>query len=198
MGLDIYLFCFRNCEPATFERKLAEEILSRGAIDVRTPLYAVNFADGRGAEIFAPDEGAEIDHLSFGHCGGSATFLDRVYELAERTRSLVIWHFGSPLCAVTHTEDIPELPLAFREAPFGPPFVVTSGRGIYEAILCSARRTHRRLERAKKGRPFARAGSSACPSLARERSSIAPGFLPALWCAGSTRPVSRVSFRTTL
>lgn len=136
MGLEIYLYCYRKCEPATFKRALAEEILSRGAIDYRLPLYNVNYADGSGAEIFSPDEGTEIHSLMFGHCGG-ARFLDSLYELAERTRSLVMWHFGSPLCAVTHAEDIPDLPMGIREEPFGPPFVVASGREIYEAILRS-------------------------------------------------------------
>jgi hypothetical protein len=136
MGLDIYLYCFRDEEPATFKRALAEEILSRDAIDYRPPLTYVSYPDGSRAEIFSTDEGVDIHNLMFGHCVG-ATFWDRLYELAERTRSLVMWHFGSPLCAVTNAENIADLHPAFREEPFGPPFVVTSGRGIYEAILRS-------------------------------------------------------------
>jgi hypothetical protein len=38
----------------------------------------------------------------------------------------------------SYLDDIADIPLGIRESPLGPPFVVTSGRGIYEeAILLS-------------------------------------------------------------
>ncbi len=75
MGLDIFVQCYRNGEPATFKRGLAEEILSRHAINYRPPLTNVDYADGSGAQIYGADEGDDIHGRMFAHCGG-ATFLD--------------------------------------------------------------------------------------------------------------------------
>lgn len=136
MSLDIFLHCYRNGEPATFKRALAEEILSRDAIDYCSPLTDVNYLDGSGARIYGADAGDDIHDIMFAHCGG-AMFLDTLYELADRTRSVIYWPFGSPLCAVTNATTIEDLNPGFREKPLGPPFIVTSGREIYEAILRS-------------------------------------------------------------
>ncbi|HKX06956.1 MAG TPA: hypothetical protein VJN67_02125 [Stellaceae bacterium] len=135
MGLDLFLHCYRKGEPATFKRALAEEILSRDAIDYRPPLHDVTYADGSRAQITGADD-EDVHDLMFTHCR-PGTFLERLYELANRTRSVVLWPFGSPESAVTDTETIAEVPSAFREEPFGPPFIVGSGREIYEAILRS-------------------------------------------------------------
>jgi hypothetical protein len=55
MGLDIFLHCRGNGEPATFKRAIAEEILSRGAIDYGPPLTYVSYADGSKVQIYLDD-----------------------------------------------------------------------------------------------------------------------------------------------
>ncbi len=68
----------------------------------------------------------------FNHCGGP-TFYDRLYELAHRTRSVLIWPFGHPQSAVTDAKTIADSP-GLWEGPLGPAIVVTSGRELAEGI----------------------------------------------------------------
>ena len=138
MSFDIFLQCYRNGEPATFKRALAEGIFTRHAINYRPPLTRVDYADGSSAEIYGADEGDEISSLMCTRCGG-ATFYNALYELAHRTRSVVLWPSGKPVSAVTDAATLEDLDPAFREAPLGPPIVVTSGRelalGIQRCLL---------------------------------------------------------------
>ena len=133
MSFDIHLQCYRNGESATFKRALVEEVFGRDAIDLRLPLTDVRYPDGSGGQIFGADEEDDINSLMFNHCGG-ATFYDRLYELAHRTRSVLLWPFGKPLCAVTGENTIEDLNPAFLQEPLGPPIFVTSGRELAEGI----------------------------------------------------------------
>jgi len=132
MGLEIHLQCYRNGEPATFKRALVEEILGRDAVNLRLPLANVTYPDGSGAEIIGADCEDDIDSLMFKHFGG-ATFYDRLYELAHRTRSVLLWPFGNPQSAVTDANTIPDSP-GLWEGPLGPAIIVHSGRELAEGI----------------------------------------------------------------
>lgn len=134
MSFDIFLQCFRKGEPATFKRALVEEIFGRHAINFHLPLTGVNYADRGGAEIYGADDGDDIQSLMFNHCGG-CTFFDALYELAQRTGSVVIWPTTrSPYCAVTDSETIADLPAGFCDEPLGAPIVVSDGRELDEGI----------------------------------------------------------------
>lgn len=132
MSFDIHLQCYRNGEWATFKRALVEEIFGRDAVDLRLPLTDVSYPDGSGGQIFGADEEDDISSLMFNHCGG-ATFYDRLYELAHRTRSCLIWPFGDPQSAVTDVKTIADSP-GLWEGPLGPAIVVNSGRELAEGI----------------------------------------------------------------
>lgn len=132
MSFDIHLQCYRNGESATFKRALVEEIFGRDAVDLRLPLTDVRYPDGSGGQIFGADEEDDISSLMFNHCGG-ATFYDRLYELAHRTRSVLIWPFGDPQSAVTDVNTIPDSP-GLWEGPLGPAIIVHSGRELAEGI----------------------------------------------------------------
>ncbi len=132
MGFAIYLQCYRNGESATFKRAVVEEIFGRDAVGLRLPLTAAYYADGSGGQIIGADEEDDIDSLMFNHFGG-ATFYDRLYELAHRTRSCLIWPFGSPQSAVTDAKTIADSP-GLWEGPLGPAIIVTSGRELAEGI----------------------------------------------------------------
>src|SRR5690348_6146281 len=99
MGFAIYLQCYRNGESATFKRAVVEEIFGRDAVDLRLPLTNVTYPDGSGAQIIGAYEEDDINSLMFNHFGGP-TFYDRLYELAHRTRSCLLWPFGDPQSAV--------------------------------------------------------------------------------------------------
>lgn len=132
MSLDIHLQCFRNGEPATFKRALAEEIFSRDAIDFRPPLTNVTFAGGGGAEIYGADEEDDIQSLMFTHFGGK-TFFDALYELARQTKSVAFMVTKVLPVAVTDAETISHLPLGFTDG-MSSPVIVSSGHEL-EACL---------------------------------------------------------------
>ena len=138
MSLEIFLQCYRNGDRATFKRALAEEIFARHAINYSPPLLRVDYADGSGGEIYGADNGEDIPGLMCTHCGG-ATFYDALYELAHRTRSVIFWPSGKPMCAITEGTAIGDINPGFREEPLGPPIVVKSGRelalGIQQCLL---------------------------------------------------------------
>ena len=132
MSFDIHLQCYRNGDFATFKRALVEEIFGRDAVDLRLPLTEVHYPDGSGGQIIGAYDEDDIRSLMFNHCGG-ATFYDRLYELAHRTRSVLIWPFGVPQSAVTDAKTIADSPGLWEE-PLGPAIVVTSGRELAEGI----------------------------------------------------------------
>ena len=132
MSFDIHLQCYRNGESATFKRALVEEIFGRDAVDLRLPLWNVGYSDGSGGQIFGADKEEDISSLMFNHCGGPI-FYDRLYELAHRTRSCILWPFGDPQSAVTDVKTIADSP-GLWESPLGPAIVVNSGRELAEGI----------------------------------------------------------------
>jgi hypothetical protein len=107
MGFEIFTERFREKEPAPYDRKIAEEIFIRDAINPTTPLGEVRYADG-SAEI----DGAEDDEVSglvLAHFSGR-TVLERLLELAQRTGSVIIWPGDETCAAVTSPEWLAHLP----------------------------------------------------------------------------------------
>src|SRR5215472_14579742 len=107
MSMDLFLTCVRDGEPSTFTRALFEEVMGRGAIDPKFPLSDVLYADGGCREIDG-GEGDTISSLSFGHFGGD-TFFDRLWELADRTCSYVLWPGDRPSVAITRSDILAKL-----------------------------------------------------------------------------------------
>lgn len=88
MGLEVFLFNAR-ADGTSLDRKKAIEILARDAYDP-SDLSFVEYHKGEGAgEVIGWDD-EEIDVLSFQHFGGK-TFLERLFELAERLDGILIW-----------------------------------------------------------------------------------------------------------
>jgi hypothetical protein len=134
MSLDIFLFCTRDGQPSSFMKSLAEEILIRDAVDKRLPVTDVEYPDGSRAEVYGleEDEGDDIDNLYFSHCGGE-TFFAMLYELAVKTGSYIWWSDEPPNIAVTSEAKRADLP-ADMAADLGPPYVVSSGAELADAI----------------------------------------------------------------
>ncbi|HUO93705.1 MAG TPA: hypothetical protein VMU22_12320, partial [Rhizomicrobium sp.] len=101
MSMDLFLQCARDGEPSMFPRALFEEVMSRGAIDPEFPLSEVLYVDGGCREIDGGERDA-ISSLSFAHFGGDI-FFDRLWELADRTGSYLMWP-GDPSIAVTRSD----------------------------------------------------------------------------------------------
>ncbi len=124
MSFDIFLYCFRNGEPATFERSVVAEIFSPHAYG--DPDFTnVTFPDGSGACIYVARD-HDIQGLGFDRCGGDA-FFDALYRLADITKSVVFWPGRRPSCAVTDGATLAHLPDGFSADGCGPAQVVHSG-----------------------------------------------------------------------
>ncbi len=131
MSFDIFLVCVKDGEATAFKRSLFEDIFSRGAIDPRLPFTNVVYGDG-GAQISGADEDEDIESLSFDHCGGD-TFFAALYELADRSGSVVVWPGEERVLAVTRQAMIAHLPADMGE--LGPPHIVSNGRELEECIF---------------------------------------------------------------
>jgi hypothetical protein len=131
MSFDIFLVCVKNGEAAAFTRSLFEDIFSRGAINPRLPFTNVVYGDG-GAQIFGADEDEDIQSLSFNHCGGD-TFFAALYELADRSGSVVFWPGEERVLAVMSQAMIAHIPADMDE--LGPAHVVANGRELQNRIF---------------------------------------------------------------
>ena len=131
----VMLTCVRNGEPHRYDRALAEEILYRDIVDDEyTKHYDVRYADG-GTNITWED-GETIDGMSFSNYGG-ATVFDRIWELADRTGSMIMWiGWGVPR-AVTRPDMLQHLPKEMEnEEP--EPFVVLNGKELLDIIVSTS------------------------------------------------------------
>jgi len=102
MSMDLFLTCVRDGEPSAFPRRLFEEIMGRGATKPEFPLSEVAYADGGCREIDG-GEAESISSLTFAHFGGE-TFFDRLWELADRTDSYLLWPGDGPSVAITRAD----------------------------------------------------------------------------------------------
>jgi hypothetical protein len=130
MSFSIFLQCFRDREPATFERAVFEEIFGRDAVNAKYPLTDVTYLDKSGGEIHGGEDD-HIQHMMFSHCGGDR-FFDALQELAARTMSVLFWPATGRQIAVSDSAVIAHLPSGFDD--MGPAFIVSSGRELQTAI----------------------------------------------------------------
>lgn len=99
MGFELFVQAVRNGKKFFYPRRIAIEIFNRGALDPSDPsepLYGVEYDDGR-AEIYGAEEDP-MDGIMLAHFGGR-TVMERVFELAVATGSLIFWP-GEPPWAV--------------------------------------------------------------------------------------------------
>ena len=119
MGFEVFTTRFRNKETAPYATAIVERIFMRGAIDPTTPLTFVEYADGV-AEIYGAEDdmtdGIMIAHFS------SRTVLERLFELADETGSLIFWPSEDNCSVVTKAEWLDHLP---DDAQFEPVVVST-------------------------------------------------------------------------
>ena len=107
MGFEVFTTRFRNKETAPYATAIVERIFMRDAIDPTTPLAFVEYADGV-AEIYGAEDdmtdGIMIAHFS------SRTVLERLFELADETGSLIFWPSEDNCSVVTKAEWLDHLP----------------------------------------------------------------------------------------
>jgi hypothetical protein len=133
MSFDIFLQCYRNGEPANFKRSVVEEIFGPHAYG--DPDFSnVTFPDGSGSCMYV-DDGDDMQCIMFNHCGGH-DFFQALYELADRTKSVVLWPDDDrPATAVTDEATPGHLPAGFSGPVLGQARLVHSGRELEEYIF---------------------------------------------------------------
>ncbi len=131
MSMDLFLTCIRDGEGSTFTRAVFEEVMGRDAIGPKFPLTSVRYADG-GCNDIDGGEGGTIQTVSFVHFGGE-TFYDRLWELADRSGSYLMWPNDGPALAVTRAELVAKIDPKMVEE-LGPPVVARTGKDLGEAI----------------------------------------------------------------
>ena len=132
MSFDIFVMCARKGEQATFKRALFEEIMGRGALDASLPLTNIEYADGMCVAYYDGQK-EDLDSTAFDHFGGD-TFWDRLYELADRTGSFLVWPDVGRQVAVTRLEMLDEIYPDVAET-LGPPYVVKNGKQLELLVL---------------------------------------------------------------
>jgi hypothetical protein len=132
MSFDIFLQCFRDKAPATFERSNFEDVFGAYIVsrESNPGFVGVKFPDGSHADVYI-SELENIDGLMVNHCGGDA-FFQALYQLADRTKSSIYWPGSAPSSVVTDDATVLHLPEGFAEN-FGTT-VVKDGAGIIGAI----------------------------------------------------------------
>jgi len=131
MSFDLYVQRFQNGGIATFPRSVLEDIFGPGAINPSFGLTQVEYEDGSHAEIYGNDS-ADLDGLMFTHFGGENVFA-RIFELADRTGSVIYWMDTAPALAVTRPSVIEHIPEDCLNA-IGPAFVARDHRALMDYI----------------------------------------------------------------
>ena len=131
MSFDLFVQRFQDGGVATFQRSVFEEIFSRDALDAKFPLESVEYADGSHAEIYGNDAD-HLDSLMFTHFGGDRIFA-LIFELADRTGSVIFWPDDGPSLAVADPAVIPHIP-ADCLSSIGPAEVVPDHRALMAYI----------------------------------------------------------------
>jgi hypothetical protein len=133
MSFDIFFDCINNDGGKTFKRQLAQEILGRDAIKPADALLSsVAYPDGSGSEVYCSKD-EDLDGMMFNHSGGD-TFFERLWELADRTGSMIFWPGDGVPVAVTRPELLQHLPKSEAGDEMEPQFVVRNGKELQEAI----------------------------------------------------------------
>ncbi|HTW34409.1 MAG TPA: hypothetical protein VMD53_07320 [Rhizomicrobium sp.] len=130
MAFDIHLACLNNGETNTFKRALAQEILGRDSLDEEGALYYVVYKDGGSSCVYC-SENEDLQSMMFNHSGGDV-FFERLWELADRTGSMIFWPGYDVTTAVTRPEMLEHVPHHPETDPWA--FVVRSGRELVKAM----------------------------------------------------------------
>ena len=72
----------------------------------------VTFPDGSRSDIDINYNGSDIDCVAFGHFGGDALY-DAMYDLADRSSSIIVWPSPESFTAVTDEAVVKDLPKEF-------------------------------------------------------------------------------------
>jgi hypothetical protein len=131
VSFDLFVQRFQHGAVATFSRSLLDEVFGRGAIRATLPLKAVEYPDGSHAEIYAKD-GEELSSFMLSHFGGETVF-ERVFELADRTGSIIYWPDVRPALAVTKSGVIEHVPQDCLSS-IGPAEIVANAKALMDYI----------------------------------------------------------------
>jgi len=126
---------FRNEQVAPFDRSLVQEIFGAEAASIARngEIVDIVYPDGQRAELYGAEEETIKLGLVFSRAGGDRIF-DGIWQIADRTRSLIYWPDIIPHCAVTRPETLALVPSDVLES-MGPAEIVKSGQELQDYIF---------------------------------------------------------------
>jgi hypothetical protein len=87
MGQDVFIWPIDK--GRTLSRRMIEDILDRDALEP-CRLNVALYPDGQGEIFCGEDDETEVESLMISHFGGP-TIIERMFEIADRTESLICW-----------------------------------------------------------------------------------------------------------
>ena len=137
MSFEIYISCFRDGEPSTFPRALAEKIFGSYTTSKKDdPSWVLTFPDGDKSELNLGPE-PQIDGFMVNRPTGSPELWNGIIEILKRTSSVLYWPGEATACVVADAAVIPHLPPDMVES-IGTPVVTTDSEKIQDVIRSSA------------------------------------------------------------
>jgi len=135
MSFNLHLQCFCNQKPAPFDRAVFDEIFGPYIVERSAGFVRIQYPNrGGGADTYVEDT-PSLDHMMFSHWGGDM-FLDGMYELIKRTKSVIYWPNVERMSAVTDHETLTHLPTWLTDEECHP-IVAKNWREITDAIARS-------------------------------------------------------------
>jgi len=130
MGLDIYVVCYKNQEPATFPRRIVEEVFEKYIGSKEHDCWSPEIPDGGGCNVFI-DADPEIKSFSVSHPSASAELWDCLFEVLRQTGCFLCWPDGQAV--VADPAVLGHLDAGLLDL-FGPGIVAQNGKDIFDAI----------------------------------------------------------------
>jgi hypothetical protein len=130
MGLDIFVVRYKNQEPATFPRRIVEEVFEKYIGTKESDCWSPEFPDGGGCNVFI-DAAPEIKSFSVSHPASSTELWDCLFEVLRQTGCFLFWPDGQAV--VADPAVLAHLNAGLLDL-FGPGIVVQNGKDIFDAI----------------------------------------------------------------
>jgi len=131
VSFDIFLQCFRNQELAGFDRAVFDEIFGPYIVERDETFVRLCYPDRGCADIYVRDT-PTIDSMMINHFGGEM-FFEGLYELAQRTGSLIHWPSEEDASVVTDRETWTHIPTVFTNED-AHPTLASNWRQMVDAI----------------------------------------------------------------
>jgi hypothetical protein len=93
MAFDMFLQCYRNCQPSPSPRTIVEQAFASSRDPTDIDVWVLRFPNGGVSELFIGEE-QEIWDLMFNGAPNSPELWSGIFEILKRTGSVLFWPGG--------------------------------------------------------------------------------------------------------